>query len=176
MQTAPRAGRNFRGFRFPAVFTVSRMKSGSVPQQPPRISAPASARETISPPNSSGPTLYAPVTGSGRPAFGLAITGSDVFIRISRTMPAISAGPRAQLTPTASAPRPSIVRAMEAGVQPVNVRPVASKLIVTNTGSPVFSFTASSAAFASYRSLIVSITARSAPASAPARAICANMS
>ena len=65
---------------------------------------------------------------------------------------------------------------MDAGVQPVNVRPVASKLIVTNTGRPVVSFAASRAAFASYRSLIVSITTRSAPASAPAFAISAKRS
>ena len=71
----------------------------------------------------------------------------------------------------ASAPKPSSVRAMEGMVQPVKVRPLASNDIVTNTGSAVRSFTASSAAFVSYRSVIVSITARSAPAAAPASAI-----
>ena len=49
----------------------------------------------------------------------------------------------------ASALRPSSVRAMEATVQPVKVRPVSSKDMVTMTGRSVFSFTASRAALAS---------------------------
>ena len=76
----------------------------------------------------------------------------------------------------ASAPRPSSVRAMEATVQPVKVRPRSSKDMVTNTGKSVFSFTASSAALASYRSVMVSMTARSAPAFSPATAISRNSS
>ena len=70
----------------------------------------------------------------------------------------------------ASAPRPSSVRAMEGMVQPVKVRPPVSKDRVTRTGRSVFSLTASRAALASYRSVMVSITARSAPARAPATA------
>ena len=44
---------------------------------------------------------------------------------------------------------PDGVRAMDATVQPVNVRPVSSKDMVTSTGRSVFSLTASSAAFVS---------------------------
>ena len=49
----------------------------------------------------------------------------------------------------ASAPSPSSVRAMEAAVHPVKVRPLSSKDMVTSTGSPVCSLAASSAALAS---------------------------
>ena len=80
-------------------------------------------------------------------------------------------GPREQFSPMASAPSPSSVRAMEDRVQPVKVRPSASKDMVTNTGRRVFSFTASRAALASYRSVMVSMDTRSAPARSPARAI-----
>ena len=48
---------------------------------------------------------------------------------------------------------------------------VVSKLMVTSTGRPVFSLTANKAALASYRSVMVSITAKSAPAASPALAI-----
>ena len=54
-----------------------------------------------------------------------------------------------QFRPMASAPSPSSVRAMEGTVQPVNVRPRASKDMVTKAGRLVFSFTASRAALAS---------------------------
>lgn len=57
---------------------------------------------------------------------------------------------------------------MAGTVTPTKVRPVASKVIVTQTGRRVFSFAASTAALTSYRSLIVSMTMRSAPASSPA--------
>ena len=80
----------------------------------------------------------------------------------------MSSGPREQLTPTASTPSPSNTRAMDAGVQPVKVRPVPSKLMVTKTGRSVTSFAASTAARVSARSLMVSMAIRSAPASAPA--------
>ena len=65
---------------------------------------------------------------------------------------------------------------MDGIVQPVKVRPVASKLIVTHTGSVECSFAASRAAFASYRSVIVSMQMRSTPAFTPASTISANMS
>ena len=61
-------------------------------------------------------------------------------------------------------------------MHPVKVRPRSSKLMVTRAGRRVFSFTASSAALASYRSVMVSMAARSAPASAPATAISRKMS
>ena len=53
-------------------------------------------------------------------------------------------------------------------VVPTKVRPLASKLMVTQTGRSAFSFAASTAALTSYRSLMVSMTIRSAPAAAPA--------
>ena len=59
---------------------------------------------------------------------------------------------------------------MEGMVQPVKVRPVCSKDMVTNTGREVFSFTAKRAALASYRSVMVSMDTRSAPARSPAMA------
>ena len=65
---------------------------------------------------------------------------------------------------------------MEATVQPVKVRPVSSKDMVTRTGRSVFSLTASSAALASYRSVMVSMATRSAPAFSPATAISRNSS
>ena len=104
----------------------------------------------------------------------MAITGRRVRRRNSRIMGRISLGPREQLMPMASAPSPSSTAAMEATVQPVKVRPFSSKLMVTNTGSSVFSFAASSAARVSFRSVMVSMAIRSAPASAPARIISAN--
>ena len=48
---------------------------GEVPQQPPRMVAPASRQRTRAAANSSGPMPYSPVAGSGRPALGLAMTG-----------------------------------------------------------------------------------------------------
>ena len=71
--------------------------------------------------------------------------------------------------PSASAPRPRAVAAKLSTVQPVKVRPSASKLMLASTGRSQFSFTASRAAFSSYRSVKVSTTTRSAPAAAPAR-------
>ena len=73
--------------------------------------------------------------------------------------------------PTASAPRPRAVAAKLSTVQPVKVRPSASKLMLASTGRVLFSFAASSAAFNSYRSVKVSIITRSAPAATPARTI-----
>ena len=82
-------------------------------------------------------------------------------------------GPRLQLIPTASAPRPRAVAAKLSTVQPVKVRPPASKLMLASTGRPQFSLQASRAAFSSYKSVKVSQRTRSAPASAPARMISA---
>ena len=85
-------------------------------------------------------------------------------------------GPREQFRPMASAPRPSRVRAMEATVQPVKVRPSASKDIVTSTGRLVASLAASRAALVSYKSVMVSMAIKSAPAPAPASIISRNRS
>ena len=83
----------------------------------------------------------------------------------------ISLGPRLQLMPRASAPRPRAVAAKLPTVQPVKVRPPASKLMLDSTGKAQVSLQASRAAFSSYRSVKVSQRIRSAPASAPARTI-----
>ena len=147
-----------------------RMYSGVVPQQPPKMVAPASRQARRARAKSSGSMWYRPSTGSGRPALGLAITGRRVFSHSSCTRGRRRSGPREQFRPMASAPNPSRVRAMEGMVQPVKVRPEASKDMVTKAGRPAASFTASRAALASYRSVMVSITARSAPARAPASA------
>ena len=60
---------------------------------------------------------------------------------------------------------------MAGTVTPTKVRPVASKVMVTQTGSLVFSLAANTAALTSYRSLMVSKITRSAPACSPAMTI-----
>ena len=104
------------------------------------------------------------------------MTGRRVFSHSSFSSGASRSGPSEQFSPIASAPRPSSVRAMEATVQPVKVRPPASKDMVTNTGRWAASLAASRAALASYRSVMVSTTIKSAPAFAPASAISRNRS
>ena len=74
----------------------------------------------------------------------------------------------------ASAPIPVRVRAMEAADTPVKVRPFSSKLMVTRTFLSEFSFAAIRAALVSERSVMVSITIRSA--SLPALTISENIS
>ena len=68
----------------------------------------------------------------------------------------ISLGPSEQLMPTALAPRPRAVAAKLPTVQPVKVRPLASKLMLAMMGRVLFSLAASRAAFISYRSVNVS--------------------
>ena len=104
------------------------------------------------------------------------MTGRQVFLHSSSSNGASRSGPKEQFSPMASAPSPSRVRAMDGMVHPVKVRPFRSNDMVTNTGRPVFSFTASSAAFASYRSVMVSMATRSAPARSPATATSRNSS
>ena len=71
--------------------------------------------------------------------------------------------------PTPSTPSPSAVIAKDSTVQPVNVRPFSSNVMETSTGRGVFSFAAKTAAFISYKSVIVANFTRSAPARQPAR-------
>ena len=78
-------------------------------------------------------------------------------------------GPNEQLTPRASANAPAVNANASTG-QPVKVLPFSSKVILHITSSLVFSFTASNAALSSYKSLIVSMTTRLAPAFSPATA------
>ena len=98
---------------------------------------------------SSGLTLYVLVTGSGRPAFGFTMMGTSVHLEISSTIGTRSLGPREQLTPSASTPRPQRVRHIAETEQPVKVRPFSSKVIVTKTGRSLFSFAARTAALVS---------------------------
>ncbi len=117
--------------------------------------------------------LYSPVAGSGSPALGFTMIGRSVQYRNSSTKGTSSSGPREQLIPNASTPSPVSVSAIAATVVPVKVRPEASKLIVVQTGSSLFSFAASTAAFTSYKSVMVSNMIRSAPHDAPALTTCA---
>ena len=166
-----RSGRG-DGVLSPAIAALrTRIKSGVVPQQPPIIRTPSPGAGSSSATNSSGVIRYSPVAGSGRPAFGFRISGLSVQRRSSRIMGRSSFGPRLQLKPMASTPSPLSVSPIAEMVVPTKVRPLASKVIVTQTGSVEFSFAARTAALASYRSLIVSITMRSAPASRPASTI-----
>ena len=81
---------------------------------------------------------------------------------MKRTM---SSGPVEQLQPTASAPRAcSVVRAVSGSV-PLSVRPSRSKVMVTIVNRSQVSFTAISAARASWMSIIVSMTKQSTPPS-----------
>ena len=107
---------------------------------------------------------------------GFAISGRSVHCRISPIIGKISSGPSEQLIPIASAPRPCNVTAMQGTVVPVNVLPSFSKLMVTQTGRLEFSLAASTAARASWRSVNVSNTTRSAPACSPAMTISLKMS
>ena len=107
--------------------------------------------------------LYAPVTVSGRPAFGFRTIGSFVIAASSSTTGISSLGPSEQFTPIASTPSPPMVRASAETLHPVKVRLFSSKVIVVIIGSSEFSLAAITAAFSSSRSVMVSKTIRSAP-------------
>ena len=107
--------------------------------------------------------------------------GSEVYCRSSLASGRISCGPSEQLKPMRSAPSPSITAAIEGTQQPVKVRPVASKVMLTISGSGLsrasqLSLTARMPALTSYRSVIVSSTTRSTPAVMPARTCSQNSS
>ena len=76
--------------------------------------------------NSSAVMSYPAPPGSGRPALGFTEMGRVVHFVSSSTRGGISRGPREQLTPMASAPIPSRVRAAAAGEWPRKVRPRSS--------------------------------------------------
>ena len=80
---------------------------------------------------------------------GFTTRGKFVQRLSSSTMGAISLGPKEQFIPRASTPRPSRVRAMAGIPRPVNVRMLASNVMVHIMGKSEFSFTARIAAFAS---------------------------
>ncbi len=99
--------------------------------------------------NSSGPTRYSPVAGSGNPALALAIIGKVVHLDNSSISGLNSLGPIEQFIPMASAPRPSNVRAMEGIHVPVNVLRLSSNVMEQITGRSEFSLAASNAALIS---------------------------
>ena len=148
---------------------IAAMCAGVVPQQPPASQAPSRTSSSITAANSSGPTsnTVRPSTLRGSPALGFTIIGMEQQSRSWGKRVRICSGPRPQLKPMASAPSPSKRATAAAMSPPVRSLPFSSKIIVTNTGREVFSFAASSAAFASYVSLMVSIKIRSAPAFSP---------
>ena len=157
---------------------VSARCAGVVPQQPPIIHAPSITISSISFANSSGFTSYTvcPFTFLGRPAFGFTIIGVEQQAVSSFINAFICVGPSPQLKPIPSTPSPSS-NATAAGISPpVSSFACSSKVMVTNTGNFVFSFTASTAAFTSCVSLMVSIRATSAPACSPTIAISLNAS
>jgi len=78
----------------------------------------------------------------------------------------MSSGPVEQLQPTASAPRAWSVTSAVSGSVPLSVLPSRSKVMVTIVKRLQVSFTAMSAARASWMSIIVSMTKPSTP---PAR-------
>ena len=113
------------------------------------ITAPRRANSAISEPNSSAVISYAPVRGSGSPAFGFTMIGRSVHSIICATIGSSSTGPSEQLTPSAATPSASSVTATDGTAAPRNVRPFCSKVIVTQMGSFVCSFAASTAALTS---------------------------
>ncbi len=154
------------------------MCAGVVPQQPPTTVAPASRMGAIARAKSSGPTsnTVLPSSTRGNPALGWAMSRPRAKGAASAARGANSSGPSEQLRPTAAAPSADSVDAAIAGVVPRKVRPSSPKLMVANTGSAVCSTAASTAAFASSRSVMVSTTMRSQPAASAARACSAKMS
>ena len=141
------------------------INSGFVPQHPPTIVAPIFTNSDTPSKNCSAVILYTvcPFSMSGSPALGCTITGTLALLIIFSTIGFNCSGPREQLTPTASAPKPCNVTTILSGKHPVKLLPFSSKVIVVNTGKSVFSLAASKAAFISYRSIIVSIIIKSAP-------------
>ena len=83
-------------------------------------------------------------------------------------------GPRPQFRPKTSTPSPSSSATAARGEPPVRSFPVSSKIRLARMGRSQFSLAARTAAFISYRSLMVSMRMQSAPAWAAARTVSAN--
>ena len=142
--------------------------SGPVPQQPPKIPAPALTNSFISRAKASASISYTVspwLLRLGIPALGLAITGIVTTLEMAAISPAIWSGPVEQLAPTAHAPSFSSVIAAVAGSVPNSVLPSGSKVRVAITGRLQVSFAAISAALVSCRLIIVSTTRISTPSS-----------
>ena len=97
------------------------------------------------------------------------MTGTEARKSSASITPASPSGPAEQLAPMASARSPSSSAAIASGGVPESSRPSAPYALETNTGRSLFSLAASSAAFVSYPSLMVSIKMKSAPCAAPRR-------
>ena len=168
-----------RGLGAPKSSTSARtrsMNAGLVPQHPPTMLAPASSMRSIACANDAGSTSYTvrPPSMRGRPALGCTSTGQRAKRVMACAAPSSSSGPSEQLRPTACAPMDDSVTAATSGGVPRNVRPSSPNVIVANTGRSQRSRAASSAAFASRRSAIVSMSTRSQPAAHTASTCSAN--
>ena len=154
-----------------ASFATAAICTGSEPQQPPTIPAPASMSFPICDANSSGVMSYtvAPPTSFGIPAFGFAMIGISATDAISSTIATIVSGPAEQFTPTASAPSDCKTTIAAFGVVPYIVLLSPAKVIVTITGKSQVSLTASTAARHSCRLIMVSTTNKSTPAATRTR-------
>ena len=104
---------------------------------------------------------------TGSPAFGCTNTGTDAYCKNVRTVGSSSRGPSEQFIPTADAPSEDSVTAADAASTPRNVRLFSWNDMDTKIGLSHTSFAANTAAFASSRSVIVSISTKSAPAATP---------
>ena len=154
------------------------MCAGVVPQHPPTNAAPAFTSSRTSFAKSSGPTVKTvrPFSDFGRPAFGLTAIGIDVIRARRCTYGSMRSGPKPQLSPIASTRRLSRRVATHSTSAPVRRRPSFPSATVAITGREEFSFAASTAAFSSYVSPIVSMATRSAPAFTPMAICSANVS
>ena len=157
-----------RGFFFFIIADTAAICSGSEPQQPPTIPAPASTNASICFAYSAGVILYTvfPSESSGIPAFGFAITGISATAAIRLIIGTMVSGPAEQFTPTASAPRACSTTTAASGVVPYIVLLSPAKVKVTITGKSQVSLIASTAALHSCRLIMVSTTNKSTPASA----------
>ena len=118
------------------------------------------------------------VTGS--PAFGYAISGALVTLRMSRMMTMARSGPRPQFMPTMSAPALRRFLATSPALSPHMVRSrscISSywKNIVAITGRSATALQARIAAVASWGNIIVSTAKTSTPPSASASACSRNV-
>ena len=104
------------------------------------------------------------------------MTGTEAVRTTSAAIGSSWRGPSEQLSPRASTRSPSSMVTTLPTVPPVSILAELSNTTVTKTGREQFSFAASTAAFASRVSLMVSIMMRSAPSSAPQRTTSAKIS
>ena len=137
------------GFTSPYLFLRPLIKSGVVPQHPPRTEAPEFTSFSISITKVSQSMSYSvfPFSSTeGSPAFGFAIIGILVTEAIFPIISTILSGPVEQFAPIAHAPSASRVIALAEASDPKSVLPSASNVRVTITARSDTSFAAMSAA------------------------------